>query len=172
MAEPPLGINISIIGMEDINKRLSDPTLLQRPVRKALYRMGLAVQGEAAKRAPVGVGGGAGLRGSISTTVDSAPLPRFVKVGPGVRYGAAVEFGSRPHMPPVSALIDWVRLKAARGSPNPERIAWAIAKTIARRGTRPHPYMAPGLQAARSKINSLAGGMVKAIAVAMGTGRG
>ena len=169
MPEPALSITMSIKGMEELSKRFRDPQTVGRAARKGLSQMGQAVRREAVQRAPVGVsGGGGGLRGSIVVQVERGPIPLEARVGPTVAYGAPVEFGSRPHMPPVSALIDWVRLKAARGAPNPERIAWAIARTIARRGTRAQPYMRPGLRAARVRIRKIADKMALEIARAMG----
>lgn len=84
----------------------------------------------------------------------------------GVNYAAPIEFGSRPHMPPIEPLVQWVHRKglAARFSTtrysikrksgvrmttskkdkqNELRMAWAIAMKIKKKGTRPRPFLTP-----------------------------
>ena len=54
-------------------------------------------------------------------------------------YAAPVETGSRPHMPPVSALLLWVQKKfGIEDEKQALSIAWAVAKTIKKRGTEGH----------------------------------
>ena len=53
-------------------------------------------------------------------------------------YGKYVEFGSPPHMPPVDALKGWAQRKLGD-----EKLAWAVAMGIKKRGTRPHPFIRP-----------------------------
>lgn len=55
-------------------------------------------------------------------------------------YASFVEFGTRPHFPPVDALRDW----AARVLGD-ERLAFVVARAIARRGTYAHPFLGPAL---------------------------
>jgi hypothetical protein len=57
------------------------------------------------------------------------------EVGPSVRYGLYVERGSRPHWPPVAALVGWAR----RHGVSP----YAVQRGIARRGTRARPFLLP-----------------------------
>jgi hypothetical protein len=52
-------------------------------------------------------------------------------------YSAPVDLGSRPHFPPVDALIPWVIKKfGATDEQTARQIAFAIARKIARRGTQ------------------------------------
>lgn len=88
-------------------------------------------------------------------------------------YSEAVEVGSRPHMPPIAPILAWVRLRgmqgvhgantnmatpravasmiAGRGSSRStpsdaaERVAWAIALSIKKKGTRPEFFMQTSL---------------------------
>ncbi|QOR55526.1 MAG: hypothetical protein UMS36scaffold28_16 [Phage 59_13] len=57
-------------------------------------------------------------------------------------YASFVEFGTRPHFPPVDALRDW----AARVLGD-ERLAFVVARAIARRGTYAKPFLGPALTA-------------------------
>ena len=85
----------------------------------------------------------------------------------GFDYALAVEFGSRPHFPPVKAVTGrtegldiWVK----RMSPSPqenesqeeavERVAFQIARKISRRGTKEMPFMRPGFKAAREDLDT------------------
>lgn len=53
-------------------------------------------------------------------------------------YAAYVEYGTAPHRPPIQAISDWAYAHGM--SP------WALQKSIAERGTRPHPYMRPAAE--------------------------
>jgi hypothetical protein len=71
----------------------------------------------------------AGGRNLITATIFAGP--------PADVYAAPVETGTRPHFPPPSALVPWVK---QRFSPGDEKealsIAFAIARAIAKRGTK------------------------------------
>lgn len=61
-------------------------------------------------------------------------------------YAQAIEFGSDPHHPPVNAIERWVRLKLQIASVKRARqIAWAISKSISKRGTQPQPFLRPAV---------------------------
>ena len=57
---------------------------------------------------------------------------------PGKKYGIFVEKGSRPHFVPIKALERWSAQKGI--SP------FAVQKSIARKGTKPHPFMIPAFK--------------------------
>jgi len=73
----------------------------------------------------------------------------------GYYYGAAVRGGSRPHFPPVSALMPWVAVKFAVSGKEVRRIAWAIAVKISRVGTKPNPYHVRVLNANLGRIQTI-----------------
>jgi hypothetical protein len=63
------------------------------------------------------------------------------------RYAPAVETGARPHFPPIQALVLWVKKKfGTEDEKSAISAAWAVAKTIAKRGTRGHMMFARGLE--------------------------
>jgi hypothetical protein len=91
------------------------------------------------KSAAVGFGV---LAGSIFHDLQggAALLRTVISAGPPADlYASAVETGTRPHFPPPSALIPWVKQKF---NPDTEEealsIAFAIARSIAKRGTQGH----------------------------------
>lgn len=65
-------------------------------------------------------------------------------VGTTMPYGAGVEFGTKPHWPPPGALDKWARKRGL----NP----YLVARAIAKKGTKPHPYMIPAFRELKDKI--------------------
>lgn len=63
--------------------------------------------------------------------------------GTSVFYGPYVEKGTRPHFPPPGALAGWAR----RHDTDP----WAVAKGIAKNGTKAQPFMKPSFDQTRPK---------------------
>lgn len=92
--------------------------------------------------------------------------------------GVALEAGSRSghslwvhegrgpgRMPPVSKIKDWVRVKLGVGDERAATsIAWAIAKSIAEKGTKPQPFLRESLEAL---LPSIPGRIERAIANAI-----
>lgn len=58
-------------------------------------------------------------------------------VGSAQPHIVYVELGTKPHFPPVAALEDWVRQKLAVPENRVHGVAYAIARKIARHGTKP-----------------------------------
>ena len=59
-------------------------------------------------------------------------------VGTPLRYAASVEFGSVPHWAPIGPLKLWAKRKLGD-----EGAAYAVQKTIAKKGTKPQPFLRP-----------------------------
>jgi hypothetical protein len=71
-------------------------------------------------------------------------------VGPNVEHGVYVELGTEGgpgrRMPPVDAIEDWVKVRGLaprRPGDTPRDVAWAIARSIQRDGTRAQPFVRP-----------------------------
>lgn len=61
-------------------------------------------------------------------------------------YAAYVEYGRRAgKLPPVDYLIQWVRKKLRLTDKAARARGWAMAKSIAKKGTKPHPYFQPAV---------------------------
>jgi phage gpG-like protein len=71
-------------------------------------------------------------------------------VGSHVSYAAAIEYGTKPHMPPSNELKYWARRKLGN-----EKLAYAIARKIAQRGTKPHRMFRNALSARAPRIKQL-----------------
>lgn len=125
-----------------IRRLIKDPQFILGPLKEFFAKSTLAIEAEAKERAPVDTGR---LRGSIQSRLQ--PTRAFVRAN--VQYASHVEFGTRPHWPPLEALQPWAR---RHGFPAGRTGAFLVARAIARRGTRARPFMRPGANAALPRI--------------------
>lgn len=106
-------------------------------MRSAVAEAILFIETRVKGRTPVGVYGDSGLRGSIFSEMRSgAALEIMGVISSPLPYAEGVEIGTRPHMPNVTALIPWVEKKLGFSGEKAESVAWAIAISIKRRGTK------------------------------------
>lgn len=75
-------------------------------------------------------------RASIHGDAFSTPTGALGVVGSASVAVAAVELGTKPHMPPVEALESWVHDRMGLAGKEALGVAWAIARKIAKRGTK------------------------------------
>jgi hypothetical protein len=103
-------------------------------VQNGLEKIGLRGEALAKSGAPVGATGQ--LANSQAMQLSENRVEIFVGP-PADVYGAPVEFGSKPHFPPVDALMLWVKKKFnPANDQDAKSIAFAIARSIAKRGTK------------------------------------
>lgn len=132
---------------------------------RAMRNAVLFLEGEVAKRTPVGVSGQ--LRQGIRGVVRNPTLGVVGATGPGAFYADIREFGRRPgKMPPPAALENWIRLTArgrvflnaiaAKYNLPPQRAlkaaAFLKARAIGRRGYRGAFMFQKAEKAARNKV--------------------
>lgn len=90
-----------------------------------------------------------------STTKRKSNVVRVVVSPQGVPYAADVEFGTKPgRNVPISKMKQFVAKKLNISGAERTRVAWAIKNSIKRKGTKPHPYMAPALKKAIPKLKT------------------
>ena len=58
----------------------------------------------------------------------------------GFPYGVSVRHGTRPHFPPIEALVPWVRVVLHVSEERVRSVAFLVARKISRVGTKPNPY--------------------------------
>ena len=94
------------------------------------------LESEVVKRTPVGVGGNAGLRGSIHGEVAAYGKSVTGTVGTPFEYGEVVEKGRRPGkaMPPVSPIALWAQRKLGVSADEAQGVGFAIARKISIEG--------------------------------------
>jgi hypothetical protein len=121
-------ITVRIEGLEELRDKLQS-SRADVPVQRFLDRAASHLQGGARKKAPIDTGR---LRNSIGIESPNASTRR---IGPSVEYGPSIEFGTRPHMPPVSELVGWSRKRGLD--------PYAVAEGISIAGTKAQPFLQP-----------------------------
>lgn len=138
------------------------PERLRHAVVAVMHESMALLETAIRQRTPVGVGGQSGLRGSIAGEVREYATTVQGIVSTPLRYGMPVEYGRRAGqaMPPVAALIPWVeRTITLKKGESAKGVAFAIARYMARHGTRAARKTPPGermfergVEAARPQI--------------------
>lgn len=144
-----------IEGLDNLSKkRLNNNRWMAAAITTAMRQAGLAVQRESVILAPINTGG---LRQSITVELgQDKPYPLSVIIGPSVKYGRFVEFGRKPgKAPPISAIEPWVRLKLKVARPRSLRVAYLVARSIAKHGVKAKPFMEPGRKKALPAIDAI-----------------
>lgn len=70
-------------------------------------------------------------------------------------HASPVEFGSRPHMPPVDPLMGWCKRVLGLNDREARSAAWMIALKIKARGTEAQPYLRPAVDQGASKAETI-----------------
>lgn len=113
------------------------PEIFKPGVEGTLRKVLLLLEREIKDDTPVGVGGGSGLRGSITHELRGTLQKDLQgKVYSPLAHAVPVEYGTKPHLPPWPALMDWVEHKL--GITDPDEIVGisiAIALKIKAHGT-------------------------------------
>ena len=144
-------IEIRVPGADELARKLSNPDAVRIPMANFLKKSGYVVEAEAKRIAPVDTGR---LRASIATKVSDVEAV----VSPRVDYAPYVEFGTRPHFPPLSALQPWAR----RHGFGPAG-AFLVARAIARRGTRARLFMTGAAKTSLTAIHGFVNDMAQEI---------
>lgn len=135
----PLNLGLKRIG---IAARARMPAELEAATTEGA----LLVQGELMQSLPKGaggVGGGAGLAGSVFYQVQRTGTGAISEIGTPLDYAEHVEHGTRPHRPPVQPIQDWVEIKLGLSGRAAVSAAHAIAVNIGKRGTKAQPVWEP-----------------------------
>jgi hypothetical protein len=116
---------------------------------RALYRAAQRGRRLLMQRSPVGVG--ATFRSAWSEPRELPDGKLGYEVVNDSPHAAIVEYGSRPHMPPVDAIALWVQRKFQMSEAQARKVAWAVAMSIKKNGTKPH-HVAGGAEAELKQI--------------------
>lgn len=133
---------VTLTGDKELQRKLRNPEFLRGPVRQFLLKSAILMEANVKKETPVDTGR---LRASITHKVE----PFRAIVGTNVSYAPHVEFGTRPHFPPLAALQPWAR---RHGFPPGRQGAFLVALAIARRGTRARRMFQKGMEQSRGEI--------------------
>lgn len=147
------GVHISIEGLEAIARGMqAAPEAARRELLAAATEAVMLAEREVKERMPRVSGLTAN---SIAGDAFSTPTGVLGTVGSSQPSAIFVELGTRPHMPPVDALVPWVR-EALGVEPAREReVAFLVARKIAKHGTQAQRPFALTAQAVQGQITRL-----------------
>lgn len=141
------------------------PRIVTEELEAAVTEADLLVYRELSETVPVGAGGAAGLKGSLFHEERVSGAQALGIVASPLPHAVAVELGTKPHFPPVEALVDWVKAKFAMSSDQAARgVAFAIARKIAVRGTQAQRPFGRTFQAVESQVHDIFNRMTGRIA--------
>tara|TARA_B100000287_G_scaffold430919_1_gene487125 strand:- start:237 stop:764 length:528 start_codon:yes stop_codon:yes gene_type:complete len=148
-----------IIGANQLKKRLDSANLLKTPLRTYFNSTGAVVTKEAKKHVPTDTG-------KLKDSIVYNPLAQRGRLPAGITIKAEAKYATyvhgkmsgkfrqsepwnrtKPHYPPVQALVGWSK----RHGMNP----YAVAASIARKGTPIVPFLKIGYNKTRLKRKAL-----------------
>lgn len=146
-----MNLSISIAGLDAISRGLQEaPEFTDRVLREAMTEATLLVEREWKENVPKASGLTAQ---SITSDVASTPAGVLGVTGSSQASALFLELGSKPHMPPVDALVPWVKAVLGISEPKEARsVAFLVARKIARDGTPAQRPMGRAVEAARGQI--------------------
>lgn len=128
-------------------------------LKRVLNVVSIETQREMRIKAPVGV------TGDLRQTVKWEVLGLTATIGPTAKHAEYVEKGTKPHWTsarPGSPLYKWAKLKGI--SPV------AVQRSIARKGTKPHPFVEPTFTLMEPRIIRRLGAEIDALVVELSNG--
>ena len=129
------------------------PQIVRDEMGRAMTEALLLLEREVKELTPVGVGGGAGLKGSIAAGEPQRLGDEVIGVvGTSLPYALPVELGSKPHFPPVEPLEEWARIKLGVPASEARGVGFAIARKIAAKGTNPVKMFTRAFAANRVRV--------------------
>lgn len=143
---------VEIKGLDEQIRRLDRyPQIAGVELGIAMRQAVAMIEREAKIAAPVNTGQ---LRSSITSKIELMMGGEVTGiVGTNVIYAPAVEFGARPHFPPLQPLAYWVSRKLGIQGWEGIGVTIMIARKIAARGTRAQPFLKPAFEKAKNDIN-------------------
>ena len=133
MAES-VGFRVDLGWVRSLAKRY--PAAYRRETVNLLDLIVRRLEDSVVEKIPRGIGGEAGLAGSVFGEVNVSGREIKGIVGTPFEYGTVIEFGRRPGMgmPPVEPIKLWAQHKLGLTEEEADSAAWAIAKKISIQG--------------------------------------
>jgi len=137
------------------------PELVDAHFLPAIMEVSFLAQREIVERTPRAF---SNLASSIQAREPEIGVDSIVGVvGTPLAYAEPVEMGSRPHMPPLQPLKDWVKVKLGKKQKEVEPIARAIQWKIFHRGTKGAFMFRSGLAAIQGQAERILSAAAQAL---------
>lgn len=135
--------------LEDLVRRY--PEAARQSIKSRVMEALLYLEREIKRLTPEGAGP-IHLRDTIFPKMEVRGDSVWGFVGTPAIYGEPVEFGTRPHFPPVKAIQHWVEKKLRISGKDARSVAFLIARAISRRGTKGAKMFGKGVQISESDV--------------------
>ncbi len=144
-------MTLSAQALQTLERGLREaPQLLHEVLLPVMTQVTKSLEGNVADAMPTGVSGNT--RRSITSDAFSTPAGVLGVVGSNQPAALFVELGTKPHMPPVKALIPWVQAVLGVEPKRAPGVAFLVARKIARVGTKAQRPFANTLAAQQGQI--------------------
>ena len=128
-----ISIKVDLKELEALAKRY--PEASEKARRGRLAEALLLLEREVKRLTPEGAGP-IHLRDTIFQKVEMRGEGAWGMVGTPAIYGESVEYGTRPHFPPLAPIRFWVEKKLGLSGKEAKSAAFCIARAISKRGTK------------------------------------
>ena len=127
-------VHLAIGGILELAKQF--PDIVREETVKRMRIAVARLEKDVVEKTPAGVGGAAGLRGSIAGQVDYFGDSVRGTVETAVKYAEVVEVGRKAgSFPPVAPIALWAQRKLGVGADDAESVGFLIARKIFKSGT-------------------------------------
>lgn len=145
------GLYISVAGLDALRRGWAQaPGVTRRLLLAAMTQATLLVEREVKEGMPRGATGLTAA--SVSSDAFSTPAGVLGVVASSQPSATFLELGTKPHMPPVDALIPWVRAVLGVDAKRAPSVAYLVARKIARKGTEPRQPFANALARTQGQV--------------------
>jgi hypothetical protein len=145
---------IDLGNLKDVQAALARaPQLVREELEAAVTEADLLLVREVQERMPTAHGT---LRASVFNREEVSDTGVLGLVSTPLNYAVPVELGTKPHFPPVDALVDWVKVKLGVTSEKTARgVAFLIARKISLRGTAAQRPFGLAFQAEEAQVRAI-----------------
>ena len=148
---------IYVEGLDELLRKMDRlPAEVQRECFKAMQRASLDIIADAKSNLRVNgsvVTGDLRASGKVEKVDDKTLDVGFFSSDSDKGYARDVEYGRKPgKMPPPDILEAWAYKKFRLSHKDARSMAWALARSIAKKGTKARPYFEPAVESGWRKM--------------------
>ena len=148
---------IYVEGLDELLRKMDSlPAEVQRECFKAMQRASLDIIADAKTNLRVNgsvVTGNLRASGKVQKVDDKTLDVGFFSLDSDKGYASYVEYGRKPgKMPPPNILEAWAYKKFRLSHKEARSMAWALARSIAKKGTKARPFFEPAVESGWRKM--------------------
>lgn len=125
--------------------------VVDEEMRTGMNAAVLIVKGEILPLTPIDRGM---LRQGVQTSLTGEATSLTGRIFDPVTHALPMELGTRPHFPPVGPLIGWVQRKLGVSAKDAPHVAFLVARSISRKGTKAREFFKRGWQVSEGRVRS------------------